>query len=83
MEAAQEQDAVALRLSSDTYLHAADRRSEERWAYRNGHETRRITSASWVKQTLRVPRGRIVEGDGTTREFQNEVVPRYARRTRQ
>jgi len=33
-------------------------------------------------QTLAVPRGRIVEEDGSTREFQSEVLPRYARRTR-
>jgi transposase-like protein len=56
-------------------------RSEERRGYRNGHETRRITSEVGP-QTLAVPRGRIVEEDGSTREFQSEVVPRYARRTR-
>lgn len=57
-------------------------RSEERRGYRNGHETRRITSELGA-QTLEVPRGRIVEDDGSTREFQSQVVPRYARRTRQ
>jgi len=57
-------------------------RSEERRGYRNGHETRRITT-ELGPQTLEVPRGRIVEEDGSTREFQSEVVPRYARRTRQ
>ena len=57
-------------------------RSEERHGYRNGHETRRITTEVGP-QTLAVPRGRIVEEDGSTREFQSEVVPRYARRTRQ
>lgn len=56
-------------------------RSEERRGYRNGHETRRITTEVGP-QTLAVPRGRIVEEDGSTREFQSEVVPRYARRTR-
>lgn len=56
-------------------------RSEERRGYRNGHETRRITT-ELGPQTLEVPRGRIVEDDGRTREFQSEVVPRYARRTR-
>ncbi len=56
-------------------------RSEERRGYRNGHETRRITT-ELGPQTLEVPRGRIVEEDGSTREFQSEVVPRYARRTR-
>ncbi len=56
-------------------------RSEERRGYRNGHETRRITT-ELGPQTLEVPRGRIVEDDGRAREFQSRVVPRYARRTR-
>jgi transposase-like protein len=56
-------------------------RSEERRGYRNGHETRRITT-ELGPQTLEVPRGRIVEGNGGTREFRSEVLPRYARRTR-
>ncbi|MFQ5891153.1 MAG: IS256 family transposase [Gemmatimonadota bacterium] len=56
-------------------------RSDERRGYRNGHETRRVTTELGPK-TLQVPRGRIAEGDGTTREFQSDVVPRYARRTR-
>ncbi len=56
-------------------------RSEARCGYRNGHETRRVTT-EFGPQTLHVPRGRIVGDDGGTREFQSEVVPRYARRTR-
>jgi putative transposase len=56
-------------------------RSEERRGYRNGHETRRITTEVGP-QRLEVPRGRIVEENGSTWEFQSEVVPRYARRTR-
>ncbi len=56
-------------------------RSEDRCGYRNGHETRRITT-ELGPQTLQVPRGRIEGDDGSTREFQSEVVPRYARRTR-
>ncbi len=48
-----------------------------------GHrtETRRVTTEVGV-QTLAVPRGRMVEDDGSTREFESQVVPRYARRTR-
>lgn len=57
-------------------------RSEERRGYRNGHATRRITT-ELGPQTLQVPRGRMVDDDGRTREFRSEVVPRYARRTRQ
>jgi len=56
-------------------------RSPDRRGYRNGHETRRITT-ELGPQTLQVPRGRIEGDDGSTREFQSEVVPRYARRTR-
>ena len=56
-------------------------RSDERRGYRNGHETRTITTEFGAK-TLEVPRGRIAEADGTTREFQSEVVPLYARRTK-
>jgi len=57
-------------------------RSVARRGYRNGHEARRLTTEVGT-QTLRVPRGRIVEEDGSRREFQSQVVPRYARRTRQ
>ena len=56
-------------------------RSQARLGYRNGHERRRITTEVGP-QTLEVPRGRIVEADGSTREFRSQVVPRYARRTR-
>ena len=57
-------------------------RSDERRGYRNGHETRRITTPMGT-QELEVPRGRIVEEDGRTREFRSEVVPRYQRRTQE
>ncbi len=57
-------------------------RSDERRGYRNGHETRRITTGLGT-QNLQVPRGRIVEDDGGTREFHSEIVPRYQRRTRE
>jgi putative transposase len=56
-------------------------RSDERRGYRNGHETRTITT-ELGSQTLEVPRGRLLEEDGSSREFRSEVVPRYARRTR-
>jgi transposase-like protein len=55
-------------------------RSDERRGYRNGHETRRITTGLGTED-LHVPRGRIVEDDGTTREFRSKIVPRYQRRT--
>jgi transposase-like protein len=56
-------------------------RSEGRLGYRNGHETRRVTTEVGP-QTLAVPRGRLVESDGSSREFRSQVLPRYARRTR-
>jgi transposase-like protein len=57
-------------------------RSEARQGYRNGHETRRITTQVGT-QDLEVPRGRIVEEDGRSREFRSEILPRYQRRTRE
>ncbi len=57
-------------------------RGEARRGYRNGHQTRRITTAVGAP-TLEVPRGRIVDPDGSSREFRSEALPRYARRTRE
>ena len=55
-------------------------RSDERRGYRNGHETRRITTGLGTED-FQVPRGRIAQDDGSTQEFRSEVVPRYQRRT--
>jgi len=57
-------------------------RSSIRQGYRNGVEPRRITTAVGT-QPVRVPRGRIVDADGQSREFRSEILPRYARRTRE
>jgi transposase-like protein len=56
-------------------------RSSERRGYRNGTVERRITSEHGPLD-LTVPRGRIREEDGRSREFRSTVLPRYARRTR-
>ncbi len=56
-------------------------RSEDRAGYRNGHEQRRVTTEYGV-HTLQVPRGRIADEVGRTREFRSQVLPRYGRRTR-
>ncbi len=56
-------------------------RGDARRGYRNGHQTRRITTAVGT-QALEVPRGRIAEPDGSSREFRSKALPRYARRTR-
>jgi transposase-like protein len=57
-------------------------RGEARRGYRNGHAVRRITTAVGT-QTLAVPRGRVTESDGSSREFRSQALPRYARRTRE
>jgi transposase-like protein len=57
-------------------------RTDARRGYRNGHQARRITTAVGT-QTLDVPRGRIVDPDGASREFRSRALPRYARRTRE
>ena len=56
-------------------------RSEVRKGSRNG-EKRRVVTTERGPLELSVARGRVLEPDGTTREFQSEILPRYARRTR-
>lgn len=56
-------------------------RTEERRGYRNGKQVRRITTEVGPV-TLKVPRGRLQQNDGSTGEFESHVLPRYARRTR-
>ncbi len=57
-------------------------RGRTRRGYRNGHQTRRVTTAVGT-QTLEVPRGRIVDPDGSSSEFRSQALPRYARRARE
>ena len=58
-------------------------RSEERRGYRNGTETRRVTTAVGTRE-LRVPRARVRDEEtGETKEFRSELLPRYQRRTRE
>ena len=56
-------------------------RSEARRGYRNGSEERQVTTAAGSK-TLRIPRGRVAHPDGSTSEFRSQILPRYARRTK-
>ena len=57
--------------------------SEERRGYRNGTETRRVTTAVGTRE-LRVARARLRdEHTGETKEFRSELLPRYQRRTRE
>ncbi len=57
-------------------------RSDERSGYRNGKQERTITTRYGSRQ-LRIPRGRVVGQDGSTEEFQSQLVERYQRRTRE
>ena len=56
-------------------------RTQARRGYRNGSEERQVTTAMG-SQTLRVPRGRVARSDGSEGEFRSQLLPRYARRTR-
>lgn len=55
-------------------------RSEVRRGYRNGTQERPLTS-EYGRVELRVPRARLQQDDGTTKEWRSHVVPRYERRT--
>ena len=56
-------------------------RTDDRAGYRNGsYERRLVTEAGPTAVT--VPRARIEDEDGKTREHQSEILPRYERRSR-
>ena len=50
--------------------------------YRNGTRSRRLLGSFGPLQ-IAVPRARLVDADGSSREWQSAVLPRYARMTRQ
>jgi len=58
---------------------AAWERVSERRGYRHGTSARTIVTGEGPV-ALRVPRARLVQPDGTSVEFQNRVLPKYARR---
>ena len=60
---------------------ARHERTERREGYRHGALERTITTSDGAR-VLRVPRGRVREEDGTTKEFRSQLLPPYARRTR-
>jgi putative transposase len=74
---------VALREELAATL-ASDRheRTDRRRGYRNGVVERTITTTDGTR-TVKVPRGRVVGRDGVTIEFRSQLLPRYARRTRE
>jgi len=53
---------------------------EERRGYRHGTRSRTLTT-SLGPTRIAMPRARLDAGDGTTREWQSRVLPRYQRRT--
>jgi putative transposase len=59
----------------------SQRVGDERLGYRNGLRSRQLAT-SLGKTTIEMPRARISQEDGTTREWSSQVVPRYQRRTR-
>jgi transposase-like protein len=52
----------------------------QRHGYRHGTRPRTLTT-SLGPARFAVPRARVAEADGTTREWQSTIVPRYQRRT--
>jgi transposase-like protein len=56
-------------------------RTSERLGHRNGSERRELTTPDGTRE-LTVPRGRLFEEGGGTREFESELLPRYQRRMR-
>lgn len=71
------EEELKIALGADSYERTLARRG-----YRNGRERRRITPSQGTRE-LRVPRGRIAQPDGSLAEHRSELLPRYARRTRE
>lgn len=68
---------LAAALGSDRH-----QRTDRRCGYRNGTVERTITTADGTR-TVTVPRGRVAGQDSATTEFHSQLLPRYARRTRE
>ena len=74
---------VALREELAAALASArHERTDRRRGYRNGVTERTITTSDGTR-TVSVPRGRVAGSDGSTREFHSQLLPRYARRSRE
>src|SRR6266852_8460013 len=61
---------------------APHQRTDRRRGYRNGSVERTITTPEGTRRVT-VPRGRIAGTDDRTTEFHSQLLPRYARRTRE
>ncbi|MGH8569339.1 MAG: IS256 family transposase [Gammaproteobacteria bacterium] len=75
------EEALKEELASSLASHRHER-TDRRRGYRNGIVERTITTPEGTR-TVRVPRGRVVGRDGATHEFHSQLLPRYARRTRE
>lgn len=78
-------DALEVALKEElaaTLASARHERTDRRRGYRNGIVKRTITTSDGTR-TVAVPRGRVVSRDGGTHEFHSQLLPRYARRTRE
>ncbi len=81
----QVRDAIETVLEAELTAALGSRRHERtagRAGYRHGAIERTVTTREGPRR-LRVPRGRIRQADGTSREFHSHLLPRYARRTRE
>ena len=76
IEAVLEEELTAA-LGSESY-----ERSDDRRGYRNGVHVRTMTTAGGSRE-IRIPRGRLIDDEGTPSEFRSELLPRYARRTKE
>ena len=61
---------------------ARHERTDRRRGYRNGSVERILTTPEETRMVT-VPRGRIVGSDDGTTEYRSQLLPRYARRTRE
>ena len=68
---------LAAALGSDRH-----QRTDRRCGYRHGTVDRTITTPDGTR-TVTVPRGRVADQGGATTEFHSQLLPRYARRTRE
>jgi transposase-like protein len=68
---------LAAALGSDRH-----ERTDGRCGYRNGTVERTITTPDGTR-TVTVLRGRVIGKEGATTEFHSQLLPRYARRTRE
>ena len=79
------QEAIEVVLAEELDVALGSARYERRptrRGYRNGVEPRRVTTAMGSRE-LAMPRGRVRQADGSTKEFRSQLLPRYARRTRE